>query len=377
MEETALVYGPACQAYNFGPEHPFTPVRGTMLTELLTQLGAYESVTIPKRAVRAEIRRLHSETYVAVVEAASSGQAPSDAVRFGLGTEDVPVFSGMHRATLWVVGGTLTAARLVANGTARRALHLAGGLHHAHRSEASGFCVYNDPAIAITELLQNGFSRIVYLDIDAHHGDGVQGLFYDDPRVLTISLHESGKHNFPGTGFPHETGRDAGTGYAANFPLEPNTDHNGYLEVFDKCIPQLLDSFKPEILVVECGADAHAFDPLARLQLTSHTFEELYHRILALAISHCNGRAVMHLGGGYDLDATTRAWAILALVMQDRDVPARLPQPWLDYWESELGRPLTATMHDTEYPRAADQRAQQQNLRAAMETMKNIAGIWL
>lgn len=348
-----------------------------MLTDLLKQLGAFESVTVPESAVRSEIRRLHSETYVAMVEAASGGEAPSDAVRYGLGTVDVPVFNGMHRAAMRVVGGTLTAARLVASGTARRALHLAGGLHHAHQSQASGFCIYNDPAIAITELLRGGFSRIVYLDIDAHHGDGVQALYYDDPRVLTISLHESGKYNFPGTGFPHETGRDAGTGYAANFPLEPYTDHNGYLEVFDKCVPQLMDGFKPQVLVVECGADAHAFDPLARLQLTSHTFEELYHRILDLAIAHCNGHAVMHLGGGYNLDATARLWAILALAMQDRDVPTRLPQLWLNHWESELGRPLTATMHDTEQPHAADQRAQQQNLRAAMQTMKNIADIWL
>ena len=315
MAKCSLVYSAACRAYDFGPEHPFTPVRGKMLTELLEQLGAFEGVIESHCATRAEIRRIHSKAYVSMVERAASDPARTPAFQYGLGTTDVPVFPNMHEATLWVVGGTLTAARQVIDGHAQRALHLAGGLHHAHRDRASGFCIYNDPAVAITELLQGGFERVVYLDIDAHHGDGVQALFYEDPRVLTISLHESGQYLFPGTGFPNETGSGSGAGYAVNFPLAPNTEHTSYLKIFDQFIPPMVADFNPDIMVVECGVDAHAVDPLAHLNLSSHTYQELYHRIIYLADTYCDGRAVMHLGGGYNLDATTRMWAILTLML--------------------------------------------------------------
>lgn len=370
MADGVLVYGTECRAYNFGPEHPFTPIRGTMLIDLLEHLGADEYIIESERASRSEIRRMHSETYVAMVEAASSGNAPRKAANYGLGTTDVPVFSGMHQATLWVVGGTLTAARQVASGTVRRALHLAGGLHHAHREAASGFCVYNDPSIAISELLLSGFDRIVYLDIDAHHGDGVQELFYEDSRVLTISLHESGDYLFPGSGFPRETGRGPGRGYAANFPLEPNTGPNGYLEVFDQFVPPLIAEFEPSVMVVECGADAHAMDPLAHLNLSSHTFEALFLRIIELADTYCNGQMVMHLGGGYNLDVTARIWAMLSLLLLGLEVPMHLPNSWLDRWQSRLNRTLTPTLHDRQHKLPLDKSIQTRNLRSAGSTMQ-------
>ena len=343
-----------------------------MLTDLLEQLGAGEHLIRPECATRRDVRRIHSEVYVTAVEAASGGSEPPDSVRFGLGTSDVPVFSGMHQATLWVVGGTLTAARLVARGEVRRALHLAGGLHHAHRDMASGFCVYNDPAVAITELQKSGFERIAYLDIDAHHGDGVQDLFYEDPGVLTISLHESGQYLFPGTGFPEDTGRGPGLRYSANFPLEPGTDHDGYLAIFDQFVRPLIAAFEPEVMVIECGADAHAMDPLAHLNLSSHTFEALYFRIFELADTYCGGRAVMHLGGGYNLDTTPRLWAMLALLLMGLDLPVNLPQHWLDTWQSRLNRPLTSTLHDDLKVDPEGLRVSRKNFDSATRTMNQL-----
>ena len=372
MAKCSLVYSPACRAYNFGPEHPFTPIRGKMLTELLEQLGAFEGVIESQCATRAEIRRVHSERYVSMVERASNDPARTPAVQFGLGTTDVPVFANMHEATLWVVGGTLTAARQVIEGHSQRALHLAGGLHHAHHDRASGFCIYNDPAIAIIELLQSGFDRVVYLDIDAHHGDGVQALFYEDPRVLTISLHESGQYLFPGTGFPNETGAGPGAGYAANFPLAPNTEHTSYLKLFDQFIPPLLADFEPDIMVVECGVDAHAMDPLAHLNLSSHTYQALYHRIIDLADTFCDGQAVLHLGGGYNLDASTRLWAILALMLLGHDLPEYLPKPWLDAWQLRFTGALTPTLHDALADHRLDASTHKTNVREAQRTFEHI-----
>lgn len=376
MEDYALVYGRAGQAYNFGPDHPFTPLRGAMLTDLLRELDAFDVVIEPDQASREVIVSVHAESYVKRVEAASSGQFHTDSLQFGLGTGDVPVFRGMHDATRWVVGGTLTAARLISSDQVRRALHLAGGLHHAHRNYASGFCVYNDVAVAIRHLLKAGYERIAYLDIDAHHGDGVQALFYEEPRVLTISLHESGQYLFPGTGFPNEVGAGLGLGFALNFPLLPYTDPSSYIQVFDACVPDVLKCFKPQVLVVECGADAHTKDPLAHLQLSSHAFAELYARILALADKYADGRVLMHLGGGYDLDVTARVWAMLALQVQGLNPPERVPQAWHTRWEGRLVRTLQSNLHDTQSVPDAGARIKDENHRMAMQAMENLFAHW-
>jgi acetoin utilization protein AcuC len=252
----------------------------------------------------------------------------------------------MDAATRALVGGTLHAAQMVIAGDARRVLQLGGGLHHAQHGLASGFCVYNDPALAIQHLREAGL-RVAYLDIDVHHGDGVQGFFYDTPDVMTISLHESGRYLFPGTGFVHELGQGDGAGYSLNVPLEPYTYDASYLDVFERVVPHALVWFQPDVLVVECGVDAHAADPLAHILLTSHAYEKLFRRILALADAFTEGRLVLHLGGGYNLDATVRVWAMLALLFQGRDLPDRLPAAWLDRWQPRLHYPLTSTLHDT------------------------------
>jgi len=341
-----VVYHPDYQTYDFGPAHPFSPVRLAMLQDLLAMLEALPEYEEPTPATRNDVLQVHSKAFVAQVEAASrSGIAAPGALRYGLGTEDVPAFTGMDAATRLLVGGTLHAARLVASGRTHRALQLGGGLHHARHALASGFCVYNDPAIAIRHLLAQGL-RVAYLDVDVHHGDGVQALLYDEPEAMTISFHESGQYLYPGSGFPDELGEGAGKGCKLNVPLEPFTYDASYLEVFERVVPHTLAWFRPDVLVVECGADAHAADPLAHLMLTSHAFETLFRRILALADAFTGGRAVFHLGGGYDLDATVRVWTLLTLLVRQHELPERLPEPWLDRWQRRLGRSLTPTLHD-------------------------------
>ncbi|MDX1546342.1 MAG: acetoin utilization protein AcuC [Rhodothermales bacterium] len=372
-----LVYHPAYQAYDFGPRHPFSPVRLERVWTLLEALGAAPEPVAPPAATPAEVRWVHDDALVAQVEAASDGAPRPDAPRYGLATPDVPAFEGMDAAARLLVGGTLHAARLVASGAAVRVLQLGGGLHHAQQALASGFCVYNDLAVAIHHLRREGL-RVAYLDVDVHHGDGVQWLFYEDPDVLTISLHESGRYLFPGTGGVFEMGEDAGTGYALNVPLEPFTQDASYLDVFERVVPHALAWFRPDVLVVQCGADAHAADPLAHLLLTTHGYEALFRRILALADVHTGGRLVLTLGGGYDLDATTRIWTMLALLARGLDLPERLPETWLHRWTDRQGGPPTPTLHDPEAERSVANRAaiEDQNRRVSTRLLELAAPYW-
>ncbi len=340
-----VVYHPRYQDYFFGPEHPFRPVRYAMVLDLLREMGHAPALAEPAPAPRAALRSVHDEALVVHVEAASEGRTPPGQQRFGVGPGDTPAFEGMDAATRHVAGGTLCAARMVASGEAGRVLQLGGGLHHAHAGRASGFCVYNDLAVAIRALLDAGL-RVAYIDIDVHHGDGVQSIFYDDPGVLTISLHESGRYLFPGTGFPGEIGAGGGAGFKLNAPLEPGTSDESYLDVFERVVPHALSWFGPDVLVVQCGADAHALDPLAHLGLTSRAYETLFRRLVELSDAHTEGRAVFTLGGGYSLDATPRLWTLLYLVLAEEPLPEALPAAWRARWEERLGASLTPTLHD-------------------------------
>lgn len=339
------VFHPRYLDYAFGPEHPFSPVRLEMLVSLLEALGEVSGLEAPEPATRADLLAVHDAAYVAAVEAASGGVAPPGAERFGLGTADVPVFAGMDEAARYVVGGTLHAARLVAAGEAVRVLQVGGGLHHAHRDRAAGFCVYNDLSVAIRHLTGQGL-RVAYLDLDVHHGDGVQQLHYADPQVLTISLHQSGRYFYPGTGAIDELGEAGGRGFKLNVPLEARTADASYLEVFELAVPHALAWFGPDVLVVQCGADAHYGDPLADLLLSTHAYERLFRRVVALADEHTGGRAVFTLGGGYAPDATVRVWALLYLVLAGRPLPERLPAAWRATWAARLGTGLNETLHD-------------------------------
>ena len=251
----------------------------------------------------------------------------------------------MDEAARWLVGGTLHGARLISEGRERRVLQLGGGLHHARRSFASGFCIYNDLAIAINSLTRSGL-KVAYLDIDVHHGDGVQEILYEDPRVLTVSLHESGKYLFPGTGEIRELGSGAGRGLKLNLPLEPFTEGESYLEVLEQVTPAALRHFRPDVLVVQAGADAHFDDPLSDLMLTTRDYEAIFRRILAWADDFTAGRVLFTLGGGYSFRAAPRVWAILYLVMHDLHVAQDLPESWRSKWSRTSENELPHTLHD-------------------------------
>ena len=342
---TALIHRPEYGRYDFGPEHPFTPARLAMLLDLLKALGIADEPLAGPQATREEILRVHDEAYVDLVEALDRGEARPEAEAFGLGTPDNPVFPGMDGAARWLVGGTLHGARLLLEGAERRVLQLGGGLHHAQRARAAGFCLYNDLAVAIREMADRGW-RVAYLDLDLHHGDGVQTLFYEDDRVLTLSLHESGHYLFPGTGHIHELGGGYARGLTVNVPLEPFTEAPGYLEAFEAVVPQALAWFSPHALVVQAGADAHFADPMGDLALTTQAFQALYRRTLELAERHAQGRLLVTLGGGYEAHVVARTWAILALTLLDRPVPDRLPAPWLERWRALLGPAAGPGLHD-------------------------------
>jgi len=340
-----LIHRPEYAGYDFGPEHPFTPARLDMLLDLLRALGHEVRPQAGPAATREEILTVHDEAYVATVEALDRGEPRPLAEAHGLGTPDNPIFPGMDLAARWLVGGALHGARLLMTGTERRVLQLGGGLHHAQKDRAEGFCLYNDLAVAIQDMVTQGF-RVAYLDIDLHHGDGVQNLFYNHEQVLTISLHESGHYLFPGTGHVQEVGGPKALGTTVNVPLEPYTGAEDYLEAFEAVVPRALAWFQPDILLVQAGADAHFEDPLGDLALTTQTFQTLFNRILELADQHTQGRVLFTLGGGYEAHVVARVWTLLTLTVLGLPLPERLPPEWAERWRKLLGPGNGAQLHD-------------------------------
>ncbi|GAB3001690.1 acetoin utilization protein AcuC [Amycolatopsis acidiphila] len=332
MEQPAVVWDPALLGYDLGGEHPFNPVRLQLTIRLATELGVLEGVPllVPEPASDTELLRIHAGEYLEAVK-----QAPMAGwdVGHGLGTSDNPVFSGMHDASALVVGSTLLGARKIAEGEARRAVNIAGGLHHAMRDHAAGFCVYNDCAVAISWLLDHGFERIAYIDTDVHHGDGVQAAFYDDPRVLTVSLHQHPFTLWPGTGYSSETGNGAADGTAVNIPLPPRTHDPGWLRAFHAVVPSLVEAFEPQLLVTQCGVDSHEEDPLADLSLSVDGHRTIYTALRELAERYAGGKWLAVGGGGYQLiRVVPRSWTHLLATVLDRDVKPETPIPpgWAD-----------------------------------------------
>jgi len=329
---SAVVWDPALLAYDLGGDHPFNPVRLELTIRLATELGVLDEVPllVPDAAGEGELLRVHTDEYLAAVKQAT--MAGWD-VGHGLGTADNPVFSGMHESSALVVGSTLLAAREIAEGRVRRAVNIAGGLHHAMRDHAAGFCIYNDCAIAISWLLDHGFDRIAYVDTDVHHGDGVQAAFYEDPRVLTISLHQHPFTLWPGTGYSAEAGAGDAEGTAVNLPLPPRTKDAGWLRAFHAVVPSLLAEFRPQILVTQCGVDSHDEDPLADLSLSVDGHRRIYATLRELAEQHAGGRWLAVGGGGYQLiRVVPRSWTHLLATVLDRDVKPATPLPpgWVD-----------------------------------------------
>lgn len=299
------------------------------------------AVVRPRRATDDEILSVHTREYVEAVKRAQPN------LRYGLGTEDVPVVAGMHEAAAHIAGATLVAAERVMSGEFTRALNIAGGLHHAQRKQASGFCIYNDLAIAIRWLHEQYGARVMYVDYDAHHGDGVQWIFYDNPEVLTLSVHESGAFLFPGTGFIDEIGEGDGYGYSVNVPLEPHTSDASLLRALRDIVPAVADAFKPDVIVLQNGCDAHALDPLTHLRCGTHAFEECVRLMCDIADQHCGGRVIATGGGGYGIyDVVPRAWTLVWSVLRGARAPDAIPEDWLREAEREAGRPLPTLLRD-------------------------------
>ncbi|MFU8850706.1 acetoin utilization protein AcuC [Micromonospora sp. SL1-18] len=328
-DDTVVVWDEALLAYDM-VDHPLDPVRVELTMALARELGVLDRPGVrlvkPEPADDELLTRVHEPRYLDAVRA-----APRDPLfaGFGLGTSDNHVFEGMHEASALVAGASVAAAEAVWRGEARRAVNVAGGLHHAMPARAAGFCVYNDPAVAIARLLDLGAERIAYVDVDVHHGDGVQEAFYHDPRVLTVSLHETPLALFPGTGFPDETGGPGAEGSAVNLPLPPGIDDAGWQRAFHAVVPSVLRAFRPQLLVTQCGADGHRLDPLADLRLSVDGQRATYLALRALADELCDGRWVAFGGGGYALvEVVPRAWTHLLAVATGEPIdPATLTPP--------------------------------------------------
>jgi len=329
--EVALAYSPMLDAYDLGPEHPFKPERVTLAVAMMRENGLIaEGALRPIEFASAapdDLLRVHAPEYVELVMRAS-GPGGLRRAQAGIGPGDTPTFPGMHDAAALIVGATAAALRAVLSGEYTHALAPAGGLHHAHRDYASGFCVYNDIAVAIAEALERQPTlRILYIDIDAHHGDGVQDMFRAEPRVLTISLHEDGRYLFPGTGVVTERGEGPGLGSAINVPLPPLANDACYMLAFDEVVAPASRAFMPDVIVAQCGADAHWSDPLTNLGVTLHGFRALYGRLTTLADESCDGRLLATGGGGYSWQRIVpSAWTLLASALTGVTLPPALAE---------------------------------------------------
>ncbi|MBI2159076.1 MAG: acetoin utilization protein AcuC [Candidatus Rokubacteria bacterium] len=321
--KTALIHSDAYTRFDYGPEHPLRMERLGLTWRLMEAYGLTQlpdaTVLGPEPATERAIALYHAEPYLDVLKAANGGEVPKHAERYGLGPGDNPVFPGLWDAARLCAGGSLLAAELVASRKAARAFHFAGGLHHALPARASGFCYVNDAVLAILYLKSRGL-RVLYVDIDAHHGDGVQHAFYSDPTVMTISTHERGDYLFPGTGFVEEVGEGDGAGYSVNLPLEPYTDSAIYLPAFERVVPPLIGAFRPDVVVAQLGIDSHRTDPLTHLGLDVQGFARAVARIAELA-----PRLLCLGGGGYDLQNVARAWTAAWAILNGVELPAELP----------------------------------------------------
>lgn len=330
-----LVYGERSLGYDFGPGHPLTPRRFGPGIDLLRVVGA-EPGLAPEPVPDDDLLACHSPDYLRMVRAFSAD--PDLPPAAGIGTGDNPPFRGMHEAGTVVAGGSLRAMEAILRGDAEHACHPGGGLHHAMRDRASGFCIYNDPALAIARARRDG-RRVLYVDLDVHHGDGVQALHLHDPGVLTFSIHESGGYLFPGTGGAGELGEGSAAGTAVNVPLEPYTGEDAWLSAVRALVPELAAAFGPDVIVSQHGADSHALDPLAHLRVTTTAMGEAARLVDRTAHRHAGGRWLATGGGGYDVyRVVPRAWALTWLAGAHRDPPERIPAAWRERWADEAAR---------------------------------------
>lgn len=343
----ALLYTEQWAQYTYGAHHPLKPIRLQLTYDLMHAYGLLDGQAQTVPVIEATIDDLlgfHSAEYLNVLQAVSQGEQVPTLARYGLGPGDNPVFPGLLHFSSLVVGASLQAAQLVEAGAASVAFNIAGGLHHGRPSQASGFCYLNDVVVAIDYLVSRGH-RVAYVDIDTHHGDGVQAAYYHTDKVLTISLHESGRYLFPGTGFEHEIGEGKGLGYTVNVPLHPYTDDEVFTWAFQQVVPPLISRFRPDILVTQLGVDTFRSDPLSDLELTTEGF-----CTMVKALQDLNLPWVALGGGGYDVPNVPRAWTLAWSIMNERPLPNDLPDVYLET-AARAGFPNNTgrSLHDAPY----------------------------
>jgi acetoin utilization protein AcuC len=359
---TAFIYSESYQDYNFSPWHPMKPIRLKLTAELIDAYGMEHfpgaSMVEPRIATVEELRLVHDDEYIDKVQELSlPGAQETFAAGWGLGTADNPIFFGMHQASAAIAGASLLAAEKIMSGEIDHGFNVAGGLHHAQKARASGFCIYNDMALAIKWLREKHNLRVAYIDVDAHHGDGVQNAFYSDPDVLTISFHESGHSLFPGTGYPADIGEGDAAGTAVNLPLAPYTTDDLFLAAFDQLVPPLVRAFRPDVLVTQNGCDAHWEDPLSHLSITLDGFAAIWKRLHGLAHEHTAGRLLAAGGGGYQaFSVVPRAWTLLMAELTHAELPDDLPPAWRQLCERQSGEAAPNSLR-LEHPPAVDAQA--------------------
>ncbi|QPP07187.1 acetoin utilization protein AcuC [Streptomyces bathyalis] len=340
-----LMWDEAVTGYDFGPGHPMNPVRLALTMRLVEALGldAHKDlkVTSAKAAGDSTLRLVHRQDYIDAVRQISDDPASATG-EFGVGTPDDPAFAGMHEASSLIAGQSVAAADAVWRGEVKHGVNFAGGLHHAMHASASGFCIYNDAALAIARLLENGAERVAYVDVDVHHGDGVQDAFWNDPRVLTISLHEHPRMLFPGTGWPEESGGPDAEGGAVNVALPAGTGDEGWLRALHGVVPDLLREFRPQALVTQHGADTHFEDPLAHLAVSVDAHRIAAESLHGWAHEYADGRWVALGGGGYAVfDVVPRTWTHLVAIAAGAPVPpeTEVPESWRELVYARTGSP--------------------------------------
>ncbi|MDQ6658417.1 MAG: acetoin utilization protein AcuC [Actinomycetota bacterium] len=340
MAAPLVIWDQAMLGYDLGGQHPLDPLRWQLTWALAHSLGVLDGIELfaPGAADDYTLATVHTADYINAVKRASAH--PRLPVGHGLGTPDNPAFALMHQTAALIAGGSVSAGLAIARGEVDRAINIAGGLHHAMPAAASGFCVYNDASLAIAAMLAAGVGRVAYVDTDVHHGDGVQAAFYHDPRVLTVSIHESPDSLWPGTGWPEEVGSGAAAGTSVNIPVPPGTGDADWLSAFQAIVPAVLAAFGPDVLVTQHGADSHREDPLADLDLTVDGHRQSYQLLRELAQTHANGRWLALGGGGYSLvRVVPRSWTQLLAVVLDRDVDPCTPTPAVWRTAASTARP--------------------------------------
>jgi acetoin utilization protein AcuC len=335
--KTAFVYEDAMSRHMLSDTHPMRPVRLRYTHDLSAAYGLFEpehsALTQPRPATVEEVTTFHTPEYVQAVRDLGAGNSSVDMTAFNFGSGDNPPYVGMYDAAMLSTGGSMRCIELLMGGGYDAAFNISGGLHHAMPGYAYGFCVFNDPVIAINELVRPGL-RVAYVDIDCHHGDGVQYAYYDSDQVLTISMHESGQFLFPGTGFSQEIGADRGRGYSVNVPMYPYTSDEVYLWAFEQVVTPLLDTFAPDVLVSQLGIDSHYLDPITHLALTTQGFGKV--------ISRFAGKAPKWLalgGGGYDVYAVARSWTLAYSIISEQELGNHIPESYVQEYD-------VSTLHD-------------------------------